>query len=250
MKGEKKIIEKNNYKNNNRIVSVSIDKSKENKLLNRKKNKQNSFIDEEEEDESSEQEVINKTTSRRKINRKNVENTLPLNEIQNNNSERKFTNVLSNIRKKIIIDDDIENDVIYIDDPIINLENGNNSSDKVTQNNSWKKSKKEDSILKEDKNEDKKIKEIESERKAQTNAFMKMLEVKSKELEKKVEKSDDLNKLSLKERLALKASKGTIDSFFNAMQNFSASNILKSNPYSINISNDDVINDIINKGNK
>ena len=77
------------------------------------------------------------------------------------------------------------------------------------------------------------------------NSFMKMLEVKSKELEKKMEKSDDLMKLSLKERLALKASQGNINDYFHAVENYSTSTLLKNNPYSLNISNDDVLNDII-----
>lgn len=175
---------------------------------------------------------------------------MPLEELKINNSDKKPSAKKETIaRNKIIIDDDeYEDSVVEVKQPIPDI--NNNSKASKAKSNTGKKLKIDEAKEPEEKKEAINENRNALKKAPETNAFMKMLEIKSKDLEKKVAHTDDVSKLSLKERLALKASKGNINDFYNAIQNFSTSDILKVNPYSREISNEEVINDLIEKGKK
>lgn len=209
---------------------------------------------------SSKSEVIKKNVSSRRVLSKNLETGInsiiktKLDENEDNNVKqlKKSTQV----SRKYIVDDEEEEEEMHIEvinqvktesKPTISDKktNGPNNINKPTNKNDVKTYPKEKEEINQipstffNKNDSEK-----------NNTFLKMLEINSKSLEQKMTNEQDISKLTLKERLALKASQGRIDEYFKAMENFSSSNILKSNPYAREISTEEVINDLLQNGKK
>lgn len=234
----KKIIDKK--------ISNKNDDTENMKLLNRKKVKPvDVIIDCEKYDSSSKSEIIRKSTHLKRRSNTKVDESLIC--INNKNHGEENSKASIKIKNNKVIDDD-ENDE-NSDFENSSFAQGNNLQTYFKKSiDSPKKRKIEEKKSIIDKEVINKIETKETENTNEKNAFLKILGVKSKEMEKTIDKKDDLLKMSLKERLSLKACNGKIDGFLNAIQNFTSSSVLKNNPYAREVSSDDVINELIGKG--